>query len=137
MAHFAQVDPVTNTVLQVIVAEQEFVDNFPDGGPGIWIQTSYNTKGGVHYDQEGQPSEDQSKALRYNYASVGGLYDPEADAFYGQKPFESWVLNADAYVWEPPYWYDDGGDGTRSFRWREELHQADPDAQQGWEELSL
>jgi len=46
MAHFAKV--VDGTVTQVIVAEPEFFETFVDSSPGQWIQTSYNTRGGVH-----------------------------------------------------------------------------------------
>jgi hypothetical protein len=46
MAHFAKVN--NGTVQQVIVAEPEFFQTFVDTSPGEWIQTSYNTHGGVH-----------------------------------------------------------------------------------------
>ena len=70
MAHYAKVK--NGIVETVIVAEAEFFETFVDDSPGEWIQTSYNTRGGVHYDPEtGEPSEDQSKALRKNYATYG------------------------------------------------------------------
>ena len=50
MAHFAKV--VDGVVTNVIVAEPEFFQSFVDDSPGEWIQTSYNTRGGVHYDPE-------------------------------------------------------------------------------------
>ena len=46
MAHYAKVRD--NIVTQVIVAEASFFDTFVDTEPGEWIQTSYNTHGGVH-----------------------------------------------------------------------------------------
>ena len=68
MAHYAKVK--NGIVETVIVAEAEFFETFVDDSPGEWIQTSYNTRGGVHYDPAtGEPSEDQSKALRKNYAT--------------------------------------------------------------------
>ena len=101
MAHFAKV--VDGTVTQVIVAEQEFFETFVDSSPGEWIQTSYNTRGGVHYQPDSQePSNDQSKALRKNYAGVGFTYDRERDAFIPPKPFNSWILNETSCLWEPP-----------------------------------
>lgn len=101
MAHFAKV--VDGIVDQVIVAEPEFFDTFVDSSPGQWIQTSYNTSGGVHRDPEtGQPSADQSKALRKNYAGIGYNYDADRDAFIPPKPFESWTLNEETCWWEPP-----------------------------------
>lgn len=102
MAHFAKVNP-NNVVDRVIVAEPEFFDVFVDDSPGAWIQTSYNTRGGVHYDPTtGEPSADQSKALRKNYAGVGFTYDKQRDAFIPPKPFDSWVLNEETCLWEAP-----------------------------------
>src|SRR6056297_1777112 len=101
MGHFAKVS--NGIVTRVIVAEAEFFNNFVDDSPGQWIQTSYNTRGGIHYVPDTDtPSDDQSKALRYNYATIGGGYDATADAFYGIQPFPSWVLNTETYMWEPP-----------------------------------
>lgn len=108
MAHFAKVN--NGIVEQVIVAEPEFFDTFVDSTPGEWIQTSYNTRGGVHYDPEtGEPSADQSKALRKNYAGVGYVYDSARDAFYAPQPFASWTLNEDSCLWEAPVPYPDDG----------------------------
>ena len=100
MGHFAKV--VDGKVVQVIVAEPEFFDTFVDSSPGTWLQTSYNTRGGVHYGQDGKPSEDQSKALRGNYAGIGFNYDAENDFFYPQQPYPSWVLSPKTFNWEAP-----------------------------------
>jgi hypothetical protein len=67
LGHFAKV--VDGKVTQVIVAEPEFFDTFVDSSPGTWLQTSYNTRGNVHYGQDGQP--DGGVALRGNYAGIG------------------------------------------------------------------
>jgi len=109
MAHFAKVN--NGIVEQVIVAEPEFFDTFVDSSPGQWIQTSYNTRGGVHYDPAtGEPSADQSKALRKNYAGIGYLYDATRDAFMPPKPYASWVLNEQTCLWQAPAPYPtDGG----------------------------
>lgn len=115
MAHFAKVDQ--GKVIRVIVASQEFIDTYVDNIPGEWIQTSYNTRGGIHYDPQTQePSEDQSKALRWNYASVGGHYDSENDAFYSRQPFSSWSLDEN-FIWQPPVAYPDDGE---LYTWNEE-----------------
>tara|TARA_B100000035_G_C20798512_1_gene464379 strand:+ start:263 stop:640 length:378 start_codon:yes stop_codon:yes gene_type:complete len=101
MAHFAKVQ--NGKVIEVLVASQDFIDNYQDNRPGRWVQASYNTRGGVHYDPEtGSPSEDQSKALRKNFATIGGLFDVSADAFYLPQPYPSWTLNKTSYLWEPP-----------------------------------
>jgi hypothetical protein len=115
MAHFAKV--VSGTVTQVIVAEPEFFETFVDTSPGEWIQTSYNTRGGVHYQaNSNEPSDDQSKALRKNYAGIGYTYDAQRDAFIPPKPFESWVLDETSCLWEAPTPYPD--DGER-YTWNE------------------
>ena len=101
MAHFAKVN--NGVVEQVIVADQEFLNTFVDSSPGQWLQTSYNTRGGVHYNPEtGQPSADQSKALRKNYAGIGYSYDAGRDAFIPPKPYNSWVLDEQTCLWAAP-----------------------------------
>lgn len=99
MSHFAQIDN-NNTVTQVIVAEQDFINSGAVGDPGRWIQTSYNTRGGVHYGNDGQP--DGGTALRKNYAGIGYTYDATMDAFIPPQPYPSWVLNSDSGLWDAP-----------------------------------
>ena len=79
-----------------------------DNSPGEWIQTSYNTRGGVHYT-EGEPSADQTKALRKNYAGIGFAYDKQRDAFIPPKPFASWTLNEQTCLWDAPTPYPTDG----------------------------
>jgi len=114
MAHFAKV--VNGKVDQVIVAEPDFFDSFVDSSPGEWIQTSYNTRGGVHYDPETNEP-DGGEALRKNFAGVGYNYDAQADAFYPPQPYTSWTLDTDTYLWNPPVAMPD--DGNR-YTWNEE-----------------
>ena len=92
MAHYARV--TEGIVTAVIVAEAEFFDSFVDDVAGEWIQTSYNTYGGVH-SNGGTP-------LRKNYAGIGFNYDSEEDAFYAPQPYPSWILNTSSYIWEAP-----------------------------------
>tara|TARA_B110000977_G_scaffold157065_1_gene199952 strand:+ start:146 stop:499 length:354 start_codon:yes stop_codon:yes gene_type:complete len=106
MAHYAKVN--NNIVEQVIVAEAEFFDTFVDSSPGAWIQTSYNTIGGVHTNG-GTP-------LRGNYAGVGFTYDSTNDVFYAPKPYASWNLNETTWLWEAPTAYPDDGE---SYTWNE------------------
>jgi len=114
MAHFAKV--VNGVVDQVIVAEPEFFDTFVDSSPGEWIQTSYNTKGGVHYNPEtGEP--DGGVALRKNYAGVGFTYDRDKDAFIPPQPYPSWTLNEESCLWEAPVAYPEDG---QMYVWNEE-----------------
>lgn len=117
MGHFAKIQD--GKVVQVIVAEPDFFNTFIDTSPGEWIQTSYNTRGGIHYNPEtGDPSEDQSKALRKNYAGIGYTYDRTKDAFIPPKPYGSWTLNEEACLWDSPIPYPtDGG----LYKWNEEI----------------
>jgi len=115
MSHFAKV--VDGKVTQVIVAEPEFFDTFVDSSPGTWIQTSYNTHGNQH--PEGRP-------LRGNYAGVGYTYDATNDVFIAPKPFDSWVINEDTWLWEAPVAMPDDG---KVYEWDEETT--------SWKEVTL
>lgn len=102
MSHFAKI--INNIVTDVIVSEQDYIDwrksNFLNEE---WVQTSYNTHGGVHYDPNtGLPSEDQSKALRKNYAGTSYFYDKKRDAFIPPKPYASWIFNESTCDWNSP-----------------------------------
>jgi hypothetical protein len=107
MSHYAKVKD--GIVVSVIVAEADFFTNghFVDTSPGSWIQTSYNTRGGVHYGQDGQP--DGGTALRGNYAGIGYTYDATNDVFYPPKPFASWSISSPTWTWTPPTPYPTDG----------------------------
>jgi len=92
MSHFAKIE--NGTVTQVIVVEQDVLDTGLFGDPNLWVQTSYNTFGGVHV-LGGTP-------LRKNYAGLGYTYDNSRDAFIPPTPFASWILNEDTCLWEAP-----------------------------------
>jgi hypothetical protein len=106
MSHFAKV--VNGVVTQVIVAEPEFFQTFVDSSPGEWIQTSYNTRGGVHANG-GTP-------LRKNFAGIGYAYDVSRDAFIPSKRFASWVLNEETCLWEAPVQMPNNG---KFYNWDE------------------
>ena len=118
MAHFARLD-ANNIVTFVTVGRQE-----DDGREAeltartgdVYKQTSYNTRGGVHYT-DGVPSADQSKAFRKNYAGLGYTYDAGRDAFIPPKPYNSWVLNEDTCLWDAPVAYPDDG---KRYTWDED-----------------
>ena len=88
MAHFAKV--VNGIVEQVIVADTAEWCETNLGG--TWIQTSYNTIGNTH-TLGGTP-------LHKNYAGIGYTWD--GTGFAAPRPFESWTLNQDTYLWEAP-----------------------------------
>lgn len=114
MGHFAKV--VDDIVQQVIVAEPDFFDVFIDQTPGDWIQTSYNTRGNVHYAPDTNEP-DGGEALRGNYAGIGYIYDRANDVFYPPKPFDSWTLSSQTWLWEAPVAYPDDG---KIYVWDEE-----------------
>jgi hypothetical protein len=116
MAHFAELDQAS-TVVQVIVVGNDSINNlpFPESEPvGIafcqsllgpdtsWAQTSYNAN------------------FRYNYAGIGYTFDPTPSpngAFIPPQPYPSWLLDMNAFQWEPPVPYPaDGG----IYEWDEE-----------------
>jgi hypothetical protein len=99
MTHYAKV--LNGVVINVIVAEAEFFNTFVDSSPGTWIQTSYNTRGGVHYAPNSN-TPDGGVALRGNYAGIGFTYDATHDVFYPPQPFPSWTIAAPAWTWTPP-----------------------------------
>ena len=119
MAHFAQIDE-NNIVTQVIVIAQEKIDTGHWGDPDNWIQTSYNTREGVHYapSSAGVPAgiADGGIPLRKNYAGIGYTYDKDRDAFIPPKPYDSWVINEDKCIWEAPVNRPDDG---KIYDWNE------------------
>lgn len=115
MAHFAEIDE-NNVVVNIIVIEQEVLDTGIFGNPDNFIQTSYNTHGGIHYNPEtGEP--DGGVALRKNYASIGCTYDPVRDAFIPPKSYNSWILDENTCWWQAPIPYPDDG---LDYDWDEE-----------------
>ena len=114
MTHYAKVQD--GIVTQVIVAEQEFFNTFVDSSPGEWIQTSYNTKGGVHYAPNSDKP-DGGVALRKNFAGIGFTYDKELDAFIPPKLYASWILDETSCLWEAPVPMPANGN---AYAWNEE-----------------
>lgn len=97
MSHFARID--NDVVVEVIVADQEFIDSGAVGDPSNWIQTSYSGR------------------VRKHFAGIGYTYDAEADAFIAPKPYESWILNNETYEWEAPVPYPTDG---KMYVWEED-----------------
>ena len=122
MASFAKIG-IGNKVEKVLVvhnnvatSEQagvEFLQNLY-GSRDTWIQTSYNTYGGVHR-LGGTP-------FRKNFAGVDYTYDQIRDAFIPPKPFNSWILNETTCLWESPVSKPDDG---KKYEWNETTHQWD------------
>ena len=88
MAHFAEIED--GIVKRVIVADTAEWCKTNLGG--TWVQTSYNTFGNTHL-LGGTP-------LHKNYAGIGYTWD--GTGFATPKPFNSWNLNIETYIWEAP-----------------------------------
>jgi hypothetical protein len=104
MSHWAEVDE-NNIVIRVTVGN----NNDPNGDEGYqwlvenlggtWIKTSYNAN------------------IRKNYAGIGFTYDETLDAFIPPKPYDSWILNEDTCLWDPPV---SRPNDDQSYIWNEE-----------------
>jgi len=103
MAHFAEV--IDGVVARVIVAEDKEWCEKNLGG--TWVQTSYNTYGGEH-KLGGEP-------LHKNYAGVGMLFD--GVGFHSPRPYLSWTLDEDTYLWKAPVPQPTDG---KLYSWNEE-----------------
>jgi hypothetical protein len=99
MAHYAFLDE-NNTVVAVITGKDEsegtldWEKHYGDIKGLCCLRTSYNTRGGQHL-LGGTP-------FRKNYAGIGYTYDSSRDAFIPPKPYDSWSLNEDTCLWDPP-----------------------------------
>lgn len=91
MSNFAKV--INNIVEQVIVCEKDIINAGTFGNPNEWIEVFNN-----------------------NYPSIGDIYDIELNAFYSEKPYNSWILNPTTFQWESPINYPN--DGNR-YNWNE------------------
>ena len=112
MAHFAILDE-NNIVIQVVVGRDEdenAEDELTAKHGQTYKRTSYNTVSNTHR-LGGTP-------FRGNYASVGGIYDPDNDVFYLPQPYPSWVISADTgWVWKAPVDMPDDG---KLYTWNED-----------------
>ena len=132
MAHYAKLGINSKVIGVEVVADADcqdsngnedeavgvqFLENI-HGWP-LWKKTSYNTRGGKHYQADGSESSDQSKALRNNYAAIGFTYDEDRAAFYAPKPYNSWTLNETSCTWDAPVTYPsvtEYGDPAKAYR---------------------
>ena len=96
MSHFAKIDN-NNTVTEVIVAEQDFINSGAVGDSFLWVQTSYNNN------------------FRKQFAGIDHTYDKVNEVFVSPKPFPSWVLDA-SHDWQAPVTRPDDG---KNYTWDE------------------
>ena len=154
MAHFAKLG-VNGKVIAVHVLNNNDMlnaDNQEDESVGqqrlqeihgwpaqMWIQTSYNTRGGKHYDADNNLSGDQSKAFRGNYAGIGYSWDEDNKLFFGPQPHASWSKNTTTAGWDAPITYPtvetytetDSSTQRYNIYWDETAYQANN--AKGWE----
>ena len=127
MASFAKLNSenIVTTVISVVNevitnsngVEQEqlgidFLKTLYNEPNSVWVQTSYNTHGGVH-NNGGIP-------FRKNHASIGYTYDENRDAFIPPKFYNSWVLNETTCLWNPPIPMPNDASIDKKYNWNEE-----------------
>ena len=147
MAYFAKIkDGIVESVIAVSNADCIDADGSESDAAGVasltsfgiptesftWKRTSYNTRGGKHFDSETN-EEDDGVPFRKNYAGIGYTYDEERDAFIPPSPFPSWNLDEDTCHWTAPVPYPEveikDGIPTKMYDWNEE--------NQAWDEVEM
>ena len=109
MAHFAKLDKQNKVIFVTVGRDEDREEELTERTGDVYKQTSYNTRGGVHYQADGTPSVDQTKAFRKNYAGLGYTYDAMRDAFIPPKPYPSWILDEQTCSWNAPVPYPTDG----------------------------
>lgn len=113
MAHFAKLDE-NNVVLEVnVVHNDELIDSNGNESEEKGINFLINwSKGHTNWKQTSY-----NKNFRKNFAGIGYIYDENHDVFIPPKPYSSWILNEDEYLWNPPIPYPTDG---KKYIWNEE-----------------
>lgn len=108
--HFAKV--INGKVVNIILADQEFIDTIPAEEGVSWVQTCMKTNKGVH--------EDGGTPLRGNRAKIGDIYDAERDVFYKDTTqFTTWVYNEEMCRFRAPV---DSPTNEPFWGWSDELY---------------
>ena len=154
MAHFAKLGTNSKVIAVHVLNNSDMLnaDNQEDESVGqqrlaqihgwpaeLWIQTSYNTRSGKHYDANGDLSSDQSKAFRGNYAGIGYIWDEDNNIFIGKQPYASWTKTVSTATWNAPITYPsvttytaaDSSTQPWGIYWDEAAYQANNS--KGWE----
>ena len=85
---------VNNKIVNIIVAEQDFINTLSD--KDFYIKDD---------------------GTKINNAKINGSYDATQDAFILPKPYNSWTLNNSTLQWEAPTEIPDDG---KNYSWNEE-----------------
>jgi len=115
MAHYAFLDG-NNKVTEVIVGKNEnengidWEQHYSEIKGQTCKRCSYNTIGGIHKN-DGTP-------FRKNYPGHGFQYDESRDAFIPPKEYNSWSLNEETCLWQPPIQKPNDG---KKYIWNENI----------------
>ena len=112
MGHYAKIED--GVVTQVIVADGP--DWCEQNLGGEWVQTSYNTSGGVHSGGK--------FPIHKNYAGIGYTFD--GIGFAAPQPYPSWTKDEATYLWNAPVAMPTDG---KRYSWNEETL--------SWDEIEL
>ena len=122
MAYYAKL--LNNNVIDVMIADDDYMKTFVDSSPGKWLLASKRVKRGIYHEKDGSIPSDQATKIaqdagtkRKNFPSKGYTYDPVRDAFIRPSPFPSWKLNDTSCDWEAPTAQPDDGS---LYRWDED-----------------
>ena len=99
MKYFAKI--VDNIVTEIVVA-----DKIPAIDTNLYVETFRD-------------------GTKFNFAAIGGSYDPTREAFINKKPYPSWTLNGATCHWEAPVTYPNDG---KVYIWNESIT--------NWEEIT-
>jgi len=99
MKYFAKI--VDNIVTEIVVA-----DKIPAIDTNLYVETFRD-------------------GTKFNFAAIGGSYDPTREAFINKKPYSSWTLNETTCHWEAPVTYPNDG---KVYIWNESIT--------NWEEIT-
>ena len=114
----------TSNLAEEFTSWEEFYGNFLGG---TCKRTSINTFQNQHLalNEAGDDyvlSDTQEKAFRGNYAGIGYTYDTDNDVFIAPKPYDSWIIDEDTWIWEPPTPMPDDGN---MYMWNEDTQSWD------------
>ena len=116
MAHYALLDK-DNVVVQVITGVDENViqtdlDGTQVGGSTEAWEQFYASR--PWFEGLTCKRTSYNGNIRANFAGIRYKYDSDFDVFIAPKPYPSWKLNLETFLWEPPIPKPD----TELFKWR-------------------
>jgi hypothetical protein len=104
MAHYALLNE-NNTVINVITGVDENITQIDSDGNEVGGSTqAWETfyAGLPWLNAKSCKRTSYNGTFRANFAGIGFTYDEPFDAFIPPKPSNSWKLNYQTFLWEPP-----------------------------------